>query len=36
MTRLTEDEAKPILMAALARYLDQRISVSTRRRLGWL
>jgi hypothetical protein len=30
------EEAKPILVAALVRYLDDRFSVSTRRRLGWL
>lgn len=31
-----QDEAKRILLAALARYLDERFTVSTRRRLGWL
>ena len=31
-----EDDAKRILVAALARYLDQRFSVSRRRHLGWL
>jgi hypothetical protein len=34
--RYTQDEAKRILLAALARYLDDRFTVSTRRRLGWL
>jgi hypothetical protein len=32
----SEGEAKPILVAALARYLDDRFSISARRRLGWL
>jgi hypothetical protein len=32
----TEEEAKPILVQALARYLDDRFSVSSRRRLGLL
>jgi hypothetical protein len=32
----SEEEAKRILVAALTRYLDDRFSVSTRRRLGWL
>jgi hypothetical protein len=32
----TEDEAKPILVQALARYLDERFSVTSRRRLGLL
>jgi hypothetical protein len=32
----SQEEAKRILVAALARYLDDRFSVSTRRRLGWL
>jgi hypothetical protein len=32
----TEDEAKSILIFALARYLDERFSISSRRRLGWL
>jgi hypothetical protein len=31
-----QEEAKHILVAALARYLDERFSVSARRRLGWL
>ena len=31
-----EEEAKPILVQALARYLDDRFSVSNRRRLGLL
>jgi hypothetical protein len=31
-----EEEAKKILVAALARYLDERFSVSSRRRLGLL
>ncbi len=31
-----EDEAKAILVRALARYLDERFSVSSRRRLGLL
>jgi hypothetical protein len=31
-----EEEAKPILVQALARYLDERFSVSNRRRLGLL
>jgi hypothetical protein len=31
-----EEEAKPILVKALARYLDDRFSVSNRRRLGLL
>jgi hypothetical protein len=31
-----QEEAKRILIAALARYLDDRFSVSARRRLGWL
>jgi hypothetical protein len=31
-----EDEAKQILVTALARYLDERFSVSNRRRLGLL
>jgi hypothetical protein len=30
------EEAKRILVAALARYLDDRFSVSARRQLGWL
>jgi hypothetical protein len=34
--KYSEDEAKHILVAALARYLDQRFSVSTRRHFGWL
>jgi len=34
--KYSQDEAKHNLVAALARYLDQRFSVSTRRRLGWL
>jgi hypothetical protein len=34
--KYSQDEAKHILVAALARYLDDRFSVSTRRRLGWL
>jgi hypothetical protein len=32
----SQEEAKRILVAALARYLDDRFTVSTRRRLGWL
>jgi hypothetical protein len=32
----SQAEAKPILLDALERYLDERFSVSTRRRLGWL
>ncbi len=32
----TEEEAKPILVHSLARYLDERFSVSSRRRLGLL
>jgi hypothetical protein len=32
----SQDEAKQILVSALARYLDQRFSVSSRRRLGLL
>ncbi len=32
----SQEEAKRILVAALARYLDDRFSVSSRRRLGWL
>ncbi len=31
-----EDDAKAILVRALARYLDERFSVSSRRRLGFL
>ena len=31
-----DEEAKPILVQALARYLDERFSVSNRRRLGLL
>jgi hypothetical protein len=31
-----QDQAKDILVTALARYLDERFSVSARRRLGWL
>jgi hypothetical protein len=34
--RYTQEEAKRILVAALARYLDDRFSVSYRRRLGLL
>ncbi|MGC8641383.1 MAG: hypothetical protein ACP5XB_16080 [Isosphaeraceae bacterium] len=34
--KYTEDEAKKILVAALARYLDKRFTVSGRRRLGML
>ncbi len=32
----TEEEAKPILVHSLAQYLDERFSVSSRRRLGLL
>ena len=32
----TQEEAKEILVAALARYLDERFTVSSRRRLGLL
>jgi hypothetical protein len=32
----SQEEAKQILVAAMARYLDDRFSFSTRRRLGWL
>jgi len=34
--RYSQDQAKQILVSALARYLDQRFSVSSRRRLGLL
>lgn len=34
--RYSQDEAKQILISALARYLDQRFSISSRRRLGLL
>jgi hypothetical protein len=34
--KYSQDEAKQILVVALARYLDDRFSVSARRRLGWL
>jgi hypothetical protein len=32
----TEADAKGILVSALANYLDERFSISSRRRLGWL
>jgi hypothetical protein len=32
----SQEDAKRILLDALARYLDDRFSISTRRRLGWL
>ncbi len=32
----TQEEAKVILVSALAHYLDERFSISSRRRLGWL
>ncbi len=32
----SENEAKPILVHAIARYLDERFSVTSRRRLGLL
>jgi hypothetical protein len=32
----TEEEAKPILIRAIVQYLDERFSVSSRRRLGLL
>jgi hypothetical protein len=31
-----QEDAKQILVEALARYLDARFTVSTRRQLGWL
>jgi hypothetical protein len=33
--KYNKDEAREILSGAMARYLDERFTVSSRRRLGW-